>query len=91
MRTSYLYGIGGAIDGFRVIRYVDIDSDSISIMTFKYEALKLRANYPAIKRVFAVDSNYGVYRSYMDAKRRPTVDNNLAFVDLLEKQGIEIN
>lgn len=91
MRTVYLYGIGGAIDDFRVIRCVDIDRDSISIMTFKHEALQLRAIYPAIKRVFAGDNNYDVYRSYMEAKRRPTVDNNLAFVDLLEKQGIEIN
>lgn len=91
MRSVYLYGVGGGIDAYRVIRYTRIDEDCISIMTLKYEAMSLRMECPSIKRVFAVDNSGGVARAYMDAKRRPLVEENVAFIDLLEKQGIEID
>lgn len=31
MKQLYLYGIGGAEDGFRVVRYCEIDQSDLSV------------------------------------------------------------
>lgn len=38
MKQLYLYGIGGPEDGFRVIRYCEIDQADLSALTLRYEA-----------------------------------------------------
>ena len=91
MRTVFLYGIGGANDHFRVIRYVRIDGDEICIETFKYEASVMRMRYPGIKRVFAIDNRPGLRRSYMDTIKKNSIESCVIFRDLLERSGIEID
>lgn len=35
MKQLYLYGIGGAEDGFRVVRYCEIDQSDLSALTLR--------------------------------------------------------
>ena len=89
MRSVYLYGFGGASDSYRLLRYSYI-IDGVSIGTIRDEASRLRLEYPSIKRVFAVDNSWIIRSAYNEAKRRPQVENNIAFIDLLERMGLEI-
>lgn len=91
MKRIYLYGIGGPNDGYRVIRHVCIDQEDVSIMTFKYEAANMRLRYPGVQRVFAMDDSHGLYRSYMESIRKNSIESRMVFLDLLERQGIEID
>lgn len=89
MRSVYLYGFGGASDSYRLLRYSYI-TDGVSIGTIRDKASRLRLEYPSIKRVFAVDNSWVIRSAYNEAKRRPQVENNVAFIDLLERMGLEI-
>lgn len=91
MKTIYLYGVGDPADTQQFIRYNRIDEDCFSIMTFKYEAMKMRLEFPSIKRVFAIDNSYSTYRAYKDIRRNKSMDEFIAFIDMLEKQGVEID
>lgn len=89
MRSVYLYGFGGASDSYRLLRYGYI-TDRVSIGAIRDEASRLRLEYPSIKRIFAVDNSWVIQSAYNEAKRRPQVENNVAFIDLLERMGLEI-
>lgn len=92
MNTVYLYGFGGASDSYRLLRYRYI-TEGITICligAIRDEASRMRLEYPSIKRIFAVDNSWVIRSAYNEAKRRPQVENNVAFIDLLERQGIEI-
>lgn len=90
MKTIFLYGIGGPIDHYRVIRYTKIDEEDWSILTFKYEADIMRARYPGIKRVFAMDVSRALSRSYMECIKKNSIESCMVFRDILERQGVEI-
>lgn len=90
MNAVYLYGIGGPSDRFRVIRYTRVEEKDVSIMTFKFEALMMRVKYPNIRQVFAMDDGYHLYRSYMDAVKKNSIEGWMIFRDILGTQGAEI-
>lgn len=89
MNTVYLYGFGGASDSYRLLRYRYI-TDGITIGAIRDEASRMRLEYPSIKRIFVVDNSWVIRSAYNEAKRRPQVENNVAFIDLLERMGLEI-
>ena len=89
MNTVYLYGFGGASDSYRLLRYRYI-TDGITIDAIRDEASRMRLEYPSIKRIFAVDNSWVIRSAYNEAKRRPQVENNVVFIDLLERMGLEI-
>ena len=91
MKPVFLYGIGGAKDQFRVIRYSRIDENEVSIDMFKYLAMTMKIRYPGIERVFAVDDRPGLYRCYMDTIKKNSIESCVIFRDMLERSGIEIN
>lgn len=89
MNTVYLYGFGGASDSYRLLRYRYI-TDGITIGAIRDEASRMRLEYPSIKRIFAVDNSWVIRSAYNEAKHRPQVENNVVFIDLLERMGLEI-
>ena len=91
MKPVFLYGIGGAKDHFRVIRYSRIDEDEVCIETFKYVASIMRMRYPGIEHVFAVDDRPGLRRCYMDTIKKNSIESCVVFRDLMERTGIQIN
>lgn len=90
MRQLYLYGIGGAEDGFRVIRYRKIDQADLSALTLRYECADMLMYYKSIKRFFVIDNRPGLARLCAQSIKTKDVEKALIFLDILEKQGLEI-
>lgn len=90
MRSIFLYGIGGARDQYRVIRYTRIDEQDFSINTLMYEASIMRINYPSIEHVYAVDNRYGLGRTYLESVKKNSIESCAVFKNLIQRQGLEI-
>lgn len=90
MKRIYLYGIAGAADHYKVVRYSCVDGDGMTIMALKYEAAMLRMDYPNIVRVYAVDASPSLYRSYMETIRKDSMEVCVSFRDMLMRQGVEV-
>lgn len=90
MRQMYLYGIGGAEDGFRVIRYREIDQTDLSALTLRYEVTDMLMHYQSIRRFFVIDNRPGLAKLCAQSIRTRDVEKALIFLDILEKQGLEI-
>lgn len=87
-----LYGIGGPEVQYCAIRYWVIDSQDLSVKELKRFAMRIRIEYPSIKRVFAVDNRYGLRKDYIESikDRHNSIESRLAFLDMIEREGIEI-
>lgn len=90
MKSIFLYGIGGARDQYRVIRYTRIDEWDFSINTLMYEASIMRINYPSVEHVYAVDNRYGLGRTYLESVKKNSIESCAVFKDLIQRQGLEI-
>ena len=96
MTTVYLYGLGGADQMYRVVRYSAVEIDSLLgtnfgvISTLKYEAQMMRMKYPNIERVFAIDNYRGLVRDYTNAWKKNTIESHAIFKDILEREGLEL-
>ena len=96
MTTVYLYGLGGADQMYRVIRYSAVEIDNLIgtnygvIRTLKYEASMMRMKYPNIERVFAIDNGRGLARDYINAWKKNTIESHAIFKDILEREGLEL-
>ena len=96
MTTVYLYGLGGADQMYRVIRYSAVEIDNLVgtnygvIRTLKYEATMLRMKYPNIERVFVIDNGRGLARDYTNALKTNTIESHAIFKDILEREGLEL-
>lgn len=96
MTTVYLYGLGGADQMYRVIRYSAVEIDNLVgtnygvIRTLKYEATMMRMKYPNIERVFVIDNGRGLARDYANALKTNTIESHAIFKDILEREGLEL-
>ena len=96
MNTVYLYGLGGADQMYRVIRYSAVEIDNLVgtnygvIRTLKYEATMMRMKYPNIERVFVIDNGRGLARDYANALKTNTIESHAIFKDILEREGLEL-
>ena len=96
MTTVYLYGLGGADQMYRVIRYSAVEIDNLVgtnygvIRTLKYEATMMRMKYPNIERVFAIDNGRGLARDYANTWKKNTIESHAIFKDILEREGLEL-
>ena len=90
MKRIYLYGIAGAADHYKVVRYSCVDGDGMIIMSLKYEAAMLRMDYPNIGHVYAVDASPSLYRNYMETIRKDSMEVCISFRDMLMRQGVEV-
>ena len=90
MKQLYLYRIGGAEDGFRVIRYREIDQLDLSALTLRYECTDMLMHYKAMRRFFVIDNKPGLAKLCAQSIKTRDVEKALIFLDILEKQGLEI-
>lgn len=86
-----LYGVGGPEVQYCAIQYWILHSVN-DITDWKACAMRMRIENPSIKRVFAVSSRYGLRRDYIESIRdkHNSMESRLAFLDMIEKEGIEI-
>lgn len=90
MKPIYLYGISGAQDSYRVVRYQVIEEEYISIGYMKHVAALMKIKYPSIQHVYAMDQRYGLRRDYMDACKNNSIESWFIFKDILESEGLRI-
>lgn len=96
MTTVYLYGLGGADQQFRVVRYTPVEIDNLLgttfgvIRTLKYEAQMMKMKYPNIERVFAIDNGRGLARDYREACKKNSIESHAIFKDILEREGLDL-
>ena len=87
----FLYGLAGASDSYRVVRYQKIGNyRNFPIRVIKEEARKMVEDYPAIKEVYAIDNCYEVYQAFRDTAMKFSIDENVAFKGLLENEAIKV-
>lgn len=90
MKKIFLYGIGGACDSYRLIRYVWLDKRDVSIRSMLYYASKMVESNPFIRTVYALDNRYGLSKEAQMSLKHPSIENCIVFKDTLEREGIRI-
>ena len=90
MAQIILYGIAGASDQYRPIRYKVIDIMDYETWYAKYEAKMMVAENPTIERVYQMDNRHGLKREFTLAFKRPSIENCAIFKDTLEREGIKL-
>lgn len=90
MNQVILYGIAGAENQYRVIRYFIIDAELVSISNIVYQANMLKIKNPTIEHVYAIDNRRGLRRDYVESCKKNTIESCAIFKDILEREGIMI-
>lgn len=90
MNQVILYGIAGAENQYRVIRYFIIDAELVSISNIVYQANMLKIKNPTIEHVYAIDNRRGLRRDYVESYKRNTIESCAIFKDILEREGVMI-
>lgn len=90
MNQVILYGIAGAENQYRVIRYFIIDAELVSISNIVYQANMLRIKNPTVEHVYAIDNRRGLRRDYVESYKKNTIESCAIFKDILEREGIMI-
>lgn len=90
MKQIILYGISGADKCYKVVRYYIIEETLISIVAIKHLALTMKDRNPEIKQVYAIDNRSGLRQDYMESIKKTSIESCIAFMDILEREGIKI-
>lgn len=88
MKKIYLYGIANAENKYRVVRYNYVEEDLFSISNIMRRAWFMANNHPTIEHVYAVDEREGLANDYKRTVKRNSIESNVAFKNMLEKEGI---
>lgn len=91
-QTIYVYGLAGAEQQYRVIRYSFFNVNKVKhvMEEVRIQADWLRSHDSAIEYVYAVDGGNGLKYMYLDAVKRRSVETNVLFKTLLEQRGIPV-
>ena len=86
----YLYGIGSAADQYRIVRYEYITAENVSIKNIKMGASWIKLNNGSVEHVYAIDNRPGLGRLVANTIKRNSIEGNVIFKDLLEREGMLI-
>ena len=84
-----LYGIGGASDSYRPLKYWLIHEE-ITIEEILYQAHRMAEANPSIIRVYAVDNSRRLYWDFKELTKCPSIEACVIFKDVLENRGLLI-
>lgn len=87
MNDYYLYGISGADQAYRVVRYDYIPASEYSTAETKRRACRMRIHHPNIEEIYVVDQSYELYKDYRLAIKRNSVEGWAIFKDILRTTG----
>ena len=92
MKQIFLYGIAGASDQYRVVRYtcIDLELESLSIRDLMYEATALEVRYPSVEEVYAIDNRHGLRQDYMRAFKKNSIESWAIFKSILQTEGLKV-
>ena len=89
----YLYGVGGADQMYRVVKYwcfFNIEKEPITIREIRYRALELRMRCPSIEHLYLIDGGLKLRYDYNLALRKNSIESWAVFKSLLETEGLQI-
>ena len=90
MNKIYLYGLADVSDKYRVVRYHYIEEDMVTIKDLRESAAFMRFRNPNVETVYAIDNRPGLAYDYKTTLKRNTIEGNVIFKDMLEREGIKI-
>lgn len=89
-RQIVLYGLAGANNSYRIVRYRIIHEEDISIWFMIRAAYAMREEYPLVEEVHAVDNKPGLNKMFLETLKVPSVENCVCFRTFLEQEGLKI-
>ena len=91
MKQIFLYGIADLDGRYEIVAYSYMEQqEHFSISNVKQYATWLKLKYPRIAHVYAIDNRKGLAYEYKCTKRKNTFAENLAFRDILEREGLKV-
>ena len=92
MNRIYLYGLAEAEDQYRIVRYsyIDLTIEPVTIRRLATLASWMRFKDPSIEHVYAMDDKPGLSKIFWNTFNNSTVQNNVEFKCMLEKEGLKI-
>lgn len=92
MKQVVLYGVSGASNQYRVVRYYLFNEGEISVSEIIVRASMMKEYNPSIERVYAIDNTPDLRRNYLKSirdKKRP-IESAFEFLDTLKRNGLRI-
>lgn len=89
----FLYGIAGADQAYRVVKYwcfFDVDTEPVTIRDLMYQATMLQVKNPSIRQVYAIDNRHGLHNDFRYAMKKNSVESWAIFKDILQTEGLQI-
>lgn len=90
MKQIILYGLSGADQQYRVVKYWVIFEKDISISNINFQASIMKMACPNIEAVYAVDNRPGLKQDFVHTVKKNTIENCAIFKDILERSGIRV-
>lgn len=90
MKRIYLYGLADAENTYRVVWHSYIEGSEFSIKDLVLHALWMRMKVPSVDHVYAIDMRPGLAADYKRAVKLNTIESNIIFKDILEREGLLI-
>lgn len=93
MKRIFLYGISGAHDQYRVVKYwcfFDIDEEPVMIRDLVYQASMLQVKNPSIEHVYAIDDRHGLRGDFRTAMKQNSIEGWAIFKNILQTEGLQI-
>ena len=90
MKTIYLYGISGADQAYRVLKYQFLMDEDISIREIVHTATMMQVRNPSIEHVYAIDNRRGLRYDLQTALKKNSIENWAIFKDILEREGLQV-
>lgn len=88
-KRIYLYGLTGVRGAYKVIRYEYVE-DCSSIRDLRLAAFDMTIRFGAVESVYAVDARPGLATEYRATLRKNSLQENIMFKDMLEREGIRV-
>lgn len=88
MNNIILYGLGGASDNYRVLKYWRFMEQNVTIKDIMYQAWMMVENYPSIREVYAIDNSSELYQDFKRVLKYPSIENNVVFKSIMETRGL---
>lgn len=88
-----IYGLGGTSKQYVALRYTIIPWKTYKIIDeIKYEAYRMRDEYPTVERVYAIYDRPGLRQEFRDSMYggKNPIEARIIFKDTLERYGLRI-
>ena len=90
MRDVVLYGLAGASDKYRIVRYECIPSEIATSDCIKLKAYIMQEDYPSVKEVYWITNRGGLAGYCSRTMKRNRIEDNVIFRDYLDRSGFLI-